>query len=56
VVAIFGCALSQSSQIDLWGFSIAKTDLYPQIRKKIESRFELKINYVHFLPAALLDL
>jgi len=56
-VAIFCCALSQSSHTEFWGFSNAKPDLYLQICKKIESKFEFKINHMQFLlPAAPLDL
>jgi len=39
-VAIFGCALSQSRHTEFWGFSTAKPELYPQICKKIKSKFE----------------
>jgi len=56
-VAIFGCALSQSRHTEFWGFSIAKLELYPQIRKNIESKSELKTNYLNFfVTAAPVDL
>jgi len=46
VIVIFGCALSQSSYTEFWGFSTARPDLFPQICKKIESKFEFQINHV----------
>ena len=56
-VAIFGYALSQSRHTEFWEFSTAKPELYPQIRKKIKRKFELKISYLQKkLPAAPLDL
>ena len=39
-LTIYGGALSHSSHTEFEGFSTAKPDLYPQIRKKIESKIE----------------
>jgi len=36
-VAIFGCALSQSSHTESWGFSTAKSDLYRKSARKLKA-------------------
>jgi len=55
--AIFGCALSQNIHTEFWRFSTAQPYLYLQFRKKIECKFEPKINFVRFsLPLAPLGI
>ena len=56
-VPIFGCALSQSRHTEFGGFSTAKPELHPKIRKRIESKSELKMDYLTiFFACAPLDL
>jgi len=41
-VAIFGCAVSQSSHTEFWGFSTAKPDLYPKSARKLKANLSKK--------------